>query len=212
MSTKEAALGAATINEVGTRDRILLAAAKLFRFSGFASTSLREIAREAGITAGSVYNHFSSKEEILDEVLRIGVSNIASAVRERVARLPADASWRAKISAAIREHLRNALHQGDFTSANIRLWAQLPPEVKARQRGMRQEYAEYWREMFRAAQVAGELRSDLNTKVVELFVVGALNWTGEWYDPRRGSFDALCDELVSIIFDGISGAKVTVQS
>jgi len=207
MSTKAAAPSALIFNEIGTRDRILLAAARQFRYSGFASTSLREIAREAGITAGSIYNHFSSKEEILDEVLRIGVANVAKAVRERVASLPAGATWREKISAAIREHLRNALHQGDFTSANIRLWAQLPAEVKERQRVLRHEYAEYWRELFRSAQAAGELRSDLNNKVMELFVVGALNWTGEWYDPRRGSFDALCDELLTIIFDGISGDR-----
>ena len=40
-------------------------------------------------------------------------------------------------------------------------------------------------------------------KVVELFVVGAINWTGEWYDPRRGTFDAFCEEILTIIFDGI---------
>lgn len=190
--------------EIGTRDRILLTAARLFRYNGFATTSLREIAKAAGITAGSIYNHFASKDEILDEVLRLGVEKVAAAVRARVAALPVSASWRERIAAAIREHLLNALHQGDFTSANIRLWGQLPPDVKARHRAVRREYAEYWRELFRQAQAAGELKADLNVKVVELFVVGAINWTGEWYDPRRGSFDAFCDELLKMIFDGIA--------
>lgn len=175
----------------------------MFRYDGFDSTSLRRIAKEAGITAGSVYNHFASKEEILDEVLRLGIDNVAHAVRERVAALPPSASWRERIEAAMRQHLLSALHQGDFTSANIRLWAFLPAEVRDRQYALRKGYSDYWRSLFEGAREAGEMRSDLNVKVVELFVVGALNWTGEWYDPRRGSFEALCDELITIIFDGI---------
>lgn len=190
-------------HDISTRDRILLVAARLFRYNGFATTSLREIAKEAGITAGSIYNHFTSKDEILDEVLRIGVGDVAVAVRNRVAALPATATWRERIAVAIREHLLNALHQGDFTSANVRLWAQLPPEVKERQRVVRRNYVEYWRDLFRQAQAAGELNPVLNIKVVELFVVGAINWTSEWYDPRRGTFDAFCEEILTIVFDGI---------
>lgn len=203
MRTNQIESGATAGSDISTRDRILLVAARLFRYNGFATTSLREIGKEAGITAGSIYNHFASKDEILDEVLRIGVGNVALAVRDRVAALPATATWRERIEAAIREHLLNALHQGDFTSANIRLWAQLPPDVKERQRVVRREYVEYWRDMFRQAQAAGELNPALNIKVVELFVVGAINWTGEWYDPRRGTFDAFCEEILTIIFDGI---------
>lgn len=209
MSADQIGGGLLVGNEISTRDRILLVAARLFRYNGFATTSLRKIAKEAGITAGSIYNHFASKEEILDEVLRIGVGNVAIAVRNRVAALPATASWRERITAAIREHLLNALHQGDFTSANIRLWAQLPPEVKERQRVVRREYVKYWRDLFHHAQVAGELNPALNTKVMELFVVGAINWTSEWYDPRRGSFDAFCEEVLEIVFDGIASKTGT---
>lgn len=204
MSRTQAAPSVIAGHDIGTRDRILLVAARLFRYNGFATTSLREIAKEAGITAGSIYNHFASKEEILDEVLRIGVGDVAIAVRNRVAALPPTATWRERIATAIREHLLNALHQGDFTSANVRLWAHMPPEVKERQRAVRRNYVEYWRDLFRQAQAAGELNPALNIKVVELFVVGAINWTGEWYDPRRGTFDAVCDEILTIIFDGIA--------
>ncbi len=207
MSRNQMAGSAPAASDVSTRDRILLVSARLFRYNGFATTSLREIAKEAGITAGSIYNHFASKEEILDEVLRIGVGDVAIAVRNRVAALPATATWRERIAAALREHLLNALHQGDFTSANIRLWAQLPPEAKERQRALRREYAEYWRDLFRQAQAAGELNPALNVKIVELFVVGAINWTGEWYDPRRGTFDAFCEQVLTIIFDGIASQK-----
>jgi AcrR family transcriptional regulator len=195
--------GAPGARGANTRERILLVAARRFRYSGFESTSLRDIAKDVGITAGSIYNHYDSKEQILDEVLRLGIANVADEVRARVAALPPTATWRERIETAIRQHLLGALHQGDFTSANIRLWAFLPAEVKDRHRAVRHSYSEYWRGLFEGAQEAGELRRDLNLKVAELFVVGALNWTGEWYDPRRGSFEALCDELITIVFDGL---------
>ena len=43
-------------------------AATLFLRQGYAETSLRHIARAAGMQAGSVYYHFESKDEILEEM------------------------------------------------------------------------------------------------------------------------------------------------
>lgn len=47
------------------RRQILDAAAACFRRSGFTGTSMAEIIRESGLSAGSIYSHFSSKDEIL---------------------------------------------------------------------------------------------------------------------------------------------------
>jgi AcrR family transcriptional regulator len=47
-----------------TRTEILHAAGKLFINHGFHGTSMRQIAEEAGIALGGIYNHFSSKEDI----------------------------------------------------------------------------------------------------------------------------------------------------
>ncbi|GAP05656.1 MAG TPA: TetR/AcrR family transcriptional regulator [Anaerolinea thermolimosa] len=50
------------------RERILQAAYSLFIRKGFAATSVREIARGAGLTIGGVYAHFAGKEMIWEEV------------------------------------------------------------------------------------------------------------------------------------------------
>ena len=52
-----------------TREEILSAALQLFIDRGYHGTSMRQIARQAGIALGGIYNHFSSKEEIFFEVL-----------------------------------------------------------------------------------------------------------------------------------------------
>jgi AcrR family transcriptional regulator len=47
------------------RERIAAAAASLFLDGGYHSTSVREVAQKAGLSVGSVFNYFTSKEEIL---------------------------------------------------------------------------------------------------------------------------------------------------
>ena len=47
-----------------TRERIERAALKLFVAQGVAETSIRDIAREAGISQGAMYNHFKSKDDL----------------------------------------------------------------------------------------------------------------------------------------------------
>jgi len=44
-------------------------AAKLFREKGYQAANLRELARRAGIQGGSIYHHFSSKQEILFQLM-----------------------------------------------------------------------------------------------------------------------------------------------
>jgi len=52
-----------------TRLAILDAASSLFIEQGFHGTSMRQIARRAGITVGGIYNHFEGKEQIFEQVL-----------------------------------------------------------------------------------------------------------------------------------------------
>lgn len=52
-----------------TRQAIIEAAYSLFSEQGYHATSMRQIAQRAEIALGGIYNHFSSKEEIFDEVL-----------------------------------------------------------------------------------------------------------------------------------------------
>jgi AcrR family transcriptional regulator len=52
-----------------TRQAILEASYRLFTEQGYHGTSMRAIAAQAGITAGSIYNHFADKEQIIQAVI-----------------------------------------------------------------------------------------------------------------------------------------------
>ena len=52
------------------RDEILAIAASIFARQGIASTTVRDIGEEAGILSGSLYHHFASKDDIVEEIIR----------------------------------------------------------------------------------------------------------------------------------------------
>jgi len=186
-----------------TRSIILIHAARLLRENGYAAVSLRQIAAAANIKAGSIYYHFSSKEEILHHVLEEGLRVIVQEVNRGLAKLPPNTTFRERLRLVVKSHLHGLLQVNDFSSANIRIYGQVPPDVRKRHYVSRRAFADWWDEFLAQAVAEGALRPNLNLSVVRVFVVGALNWTVEWYDPKQGSFEKLADDLYSIIADGL---------
>jgi len=56
-------------NSKETVEMILSASMKLFNEKGFDKTSMQEIVDESGVSKGSIFHHFNSKEEILTAVI-----------------------------------------------------------------------------------------------------------------------------------------------
>jgi len=52
-----------------TRSAVETAAVRVFAHRGFAAANIRQIAVEAGISIGSIYRHYASKEELFDELI-----------------------------------------------------------------------------------------------------------------------------------------------
>jgi AcrR family transcriptional regulator len=189
-----------------SRDSILEAAAKLFRRQGYSATTLRQIAATAEIKAASIYYYFDSKEAILNEVLHRGLLSVFEAVKTAL-KQAGKVSHRRRIGLAIEAHLVALLEASDFTSANIRIYGQLPENLKKPHRPLRRAYAKYWDQLFLDARRAGEIRADIEIVPLRIFVLGALNWTIEWFS--FGSKDAvlkLARRTELLIFDGVKKA------
>jgi AcrR family transcriptional regulator len=185
-----------------TRTAILEAAARLFRDRGYAATTLREIGQAAGLKAGSIYYHFGSKDEILNEVLDLGISVIHEAVGKAVAALPPATPIVDVIATAIRTHLAVLLQYGDFTSANIRIYGQVPAAAKQHNLPVRQAYADYWTKLLARARREGVVRRDIDLKMLRLLLVGSMNWTVEWYRPERGAVEGIARSVQKLFFEG----------
>jgi len=187
-----------------TRRRILDAAARVFARRGYADTRLSDIADEAGTFAGSIYYYFASREELVEEVLRLGVTGVFEAVREKVEALSPDASWRDKLAVAIETHLSFTLAENDFATANQRLFAQVPGDVRQRHIHVHRAYGAYWKKLLEGARRAGEIRRDVDLSVLRLQILGAVNWTMEWYKPGKRTIEEIAGQLAAMVFDGVA--------
>jgi AcrR family transcriptional regulator len=185
-----------------TRQRILDAAAVAFRDLGFANTRLSDIAERAGLQTPSIYYHFGSKEELVEEVLQLGVDRTFRHVQEQVSQVPADDPL-ARLRAAIRAHLTMALATGQYSAANLRLYGQMPAEIRSRLLRKQRMVGRYWNDLLVAAQEAGVVRSELHLSAVRMLILGALNWATEWYDPRGLSVEEIAEQAAIVMLDGI---------
>lgn len=186
-----------------TRERLLDAAAKVFRDRGYAGARLADIAEAAGMHPPGVYYYFGSKEDLVEEVLRVGVARARAFVQERVAALPGEASALDRLRAAIEAHVLMVLEIGDYTSANIRIFGQVPDDVRGRHLADQRAYGNVWRGLLEDARAAGDLRPDVDLSVIRMLLLGALNWTAEWFRPGRQSATEVAREAMAMICDGI---------
>src|SRR2546427_319424 len=99
-----------------TRETLLKLAARTFGEQGYSATTMRNIAEQSGIEAASIYYHFASKEELVDEVMEQGGNRIISQQQERLAALGADATAEQRFRAAV---LGQMAGQGDRKSTRL---------------------------------------------------------------------------------------------
>ena len=85
-----------------TRARILDAASRRFGQQGFAGASMREIAKDAGITGAALYHHFPGKGDLLLAVMDHMRSQILLGLQRAFLEAPPDEDGRALLTRVVR--------------------------------------------------------------------------------------------------------------
>jgi len=186
-----------------TRARILDAAAHVLSAKGYAGTRLTDVAKYAELQAPAIYYYFPSREDLIEEVMFAGISDMRQYLQEVLDKLPDDTEPIDRILAAVEAHLRHELELSDYATASIRNSGQVPEHLRARQEKETAAYNRIWLRLFTNAADEGQIRSDLDTRVAMNLVLGALNWAAEWWNARRTSIDTVVANAQSIVRAGI---------
>lgn len=177
--------------------------AKLFSTKGYHGTVLRDIAKALDMKAGSLYYHFDSKEQLVLEVLKIGMENIIDTVTRAVDQLPEGASSKDILLAATKGHLAALLGKGDYASTSSRNLGQLPKSIQTEAQVIRDKYEDMWRNWLKDAQDNGSIRADANIKILRLSIFGTLNRTLAWYKKGDLSIDEIAEIQAGFIWNGV---------
>ena len=177
-------------------DDILRAAATVFYRKGYHGATMAEIAAEVNLTAGSLYHHFPSKEELLCAVLDRGLTQITQDVR---AVAEGDAHPADKLRGVVHVHVLSEIEHSNIAAAVIfegRALLDIP--------GVREQYIRQrdtleglYRRVVEDGIAAGAFRPvDVGIFVKTLF--GALNWVSLWYrEGGRLTGAQIADEIAA---------------
>jgi AcrR family transcriptional regulator len=188
-----------------TRQRILTAAATVLSTKGYAATRLSDIAAEADVRTPGVYYYFASRDELIAEVMRVGQRRVREHVESALASVPDDAGPRERIRVAVEAHLRVELELSEFATAVTRNTSQLTEQVRGAQQAESDRYHRMWRTLLETARSEGLLLPDLDLGIARMLVIGALNWTPEWWRTSTDSIDVLVATAQSIVCAGLFG-------
>ncbi len=187
-----------------TRVRILDAAARVLSDKGYAGLRLTDVAAAADLQAPAIYYHFPSREGLIEEVMWSGIADMREHVAAALDAVPDGTPAVDRLLIAAEAHLRHELEISDYTTASIRNAGQIPQAMRKRQVLEEERYGEIWRRLINDVAREGLLRPELDLYIAQMLVLGALSWAVEWWDPRRGSVEAVVANAQSLIRHGIA--------
>ena len=185
-------------DEGNRRQQLLHAAARLFRQKGFAATTTRDIASAAGMRSGSPFYHFENKAALLFAVVEQGMRAALQRQAAALQAVPSGAAPHVLLRALVRAHFDVLLGAGsDFIPVMLYEWRSLGVAQRAGIARLQRDYERAWMDALQALALAGCLAADAH--VARLMMLGALNWSVQWYKPRKGaSLDALTDAAMQL--------------
>ena len=185
------------------RTRILDIAAAMILERGYDATSLRQLADEVGMKAGSLYYHFSSKEQLLTAILERGIEVMNDAF-DTAERTHADAEPQERLNAHVRAHLSALFEHGPYTAAHVVTFRTAPPAVRNALVPARDSYEARWTDLLVGLQESGAMRTDIGANVTRLALMGAMNSSVECFDRDRGTMDTFAEEIARQFWTGVA--------
>jgi len=146
-----------------TRNAILDAAAEVFDERGFSGASLSDILAKAGVTKGALYFHFASKEELAQALIEEQWTNLPGVDYTDDPGLQTLIDMSHAFGHNLWKNVRVRASNRLVGEANF---AAPAPDVYRRWNGLIEE-------VLKAAQARGDLRKELDTERVALWVGGA---------------------------------------
>jgi AcrR family transcriptional regulator len=176
--------------------RVLGACVELFAAQGYAATSIRDIASAAGLQPASLYNHFSSKDAMLTELVLLGFDQHLQRVISAALNAPSEP----------REQLREAVHAHVMVHCeypNLALVVNherrhLPAEIKAQSRAISDRAAGLINEILSRGASDGSFA--LRAQRVTLFALSSMGVDAARWFPYQHDIDAeqLCNEYAEL--------------
>jgi len=185
------------------RNELLELAAAMFAERGLRATTVRDIADAAGILSGSLYHHFSSKEEMIDEILRGFLDwlfdryqHIVDTEANPMERLKG--LFMASFDAIEHRHAEVVIYQDEAKRLSSQPRFSYVDELNLRQRKM-------WVDVLNEGIEQGYFRPDIDVDLVYRFIRDTTWVSVRWYSPGGPlTAEQVGRQYLAIVLGGVS--------
>jgi TetR/AcrR family transcriptional regulator, cholesterol catabolism regulator len=188
---------------VSRRDELLELAATMFAERGLRATTVRDIADSAGILSGSLYHHFSSKEEMVDELLRGFLDWLFDRYQEIVATEPnpllrLKGLFMTSFEAIEDRHAQVVIYQDEAKRLSGQERFSYVEDRNREQRKM-------WVDVLNQGVEEGCFRPDLDVDLVYRFIRDTTWVSVRWYQPGGPlTAEQVGHQYLAIVLGGIT--------
>ncbi len=185
---------------IDRRELILAAATRRFAEYGFEATTVRQIADDVNILSGSLYHHFATKEEILEEIVRDAV--LASRDdAQHIAALPLDAEQRFVALLVIELNRLTASQEVYAIVFNERKFFRRSAYFAYIAKAKKASY-DAWAAILMDGVKDGLFQPELDIYLTISTVIRMLNAGADWYKNEDGSeIDAIANYSLEKLLD-----------
>jgi AcrR family transcriptional regulator len=186
-------------NTLSRKQEIYRTAAKLFKEKGYSAVTMRDLAAAVGIKAASLYNHITSKQQILSEI----ILDIAEQFTKEIDTIAdRDTDTITKLKEVIAQHITLTTDNPYGMAALNNDWMHLEGKLD-HYLDLRTRYEKKFRNMVLEGKESGELK-DVNTEILVYSILTTLRNLYLWI-PKKGELkkDELIEELSITLLQGV---------
>lgn len=184
---------------IDRKTEIINVAARLFRQKGYSAVTMRDLANELGIKAASLYNHISSKQQILSEIIMAIAEDFTAGIEEIAA---TDTTAPLKLKAVVAQHITltadNPFKMATLNNDWMHLEDTLDPYLK-----LRNQYEKRFREIVLQGQRSGDLKA-VSHEILLFSILSTLRNLYLWI-PKKADLkkEKLIEDLSEILLRGV---------
>jgi TetR/AcrR family transcriptional regulator, cholesterol catabolism regulator len=181
---------------------IIAEAARLFKEKGYRATTLEDIAAAVGMLKGSLYYYIRSKEELLYLVVQQPIHQAYTKLEEIV---NSDLPVKTKIAQAFANHMSLFHQHYPHIAVYLHDFHNLKQKLQQSEIEAPKHYQQLWTKLLKQGVESGELRQDLDVRVVGYAMLGMCNWAYRWYNPNGNmSAEAVADIFTKLTLEGLN--------
>lgn len=176
-----------------TGPRIRAAALRLFAEEGYASVSMRKIAKEVGVQAGALYNYTPDKQTLLFTLMKVHMEELLAAVPTE------DGTPEARLKEFVHFHLAFHRYRGDEIFIAYNELRSLEPGNFEQIESLRRQYENRLEDILKDGAASGAMAVP-DSKITTMAIIALLTGFYTWYkEGGRLSLEVLQDRYWEMV-------------